>query len=615
MIVLHGGDLRARGITTVADALRDVPGASLAQSGSFGGVTSLFLRGGESRYTKILIDGTPINSVGGNIALENLTLDNVDRIEVVEGPSSALFGADAMAGVIQIFTRTGSRPAAVDITAEIGSYDSHNTSAAFRGRTGLVGYSVGAAWRDTRGVAAFNNRYSDGTLSAALSITPDASSSIHVTTRYTGSVYHFPTDYTGAPVDSNSYSRQHRLVAGLDASRALLPELRLRFMAGDNEVHDLSEDTQRVNSPGADSLAKTSAPSDGYRRFGELRAELRTSDAALVTVGAQYQLEAERTRLLTRTYTTEPSSVPVQSAPGSNDSRTTRGYYIAAQGAVRALAYDASARYDTHSDYHAVTTYHAGTSLRMWHGARLRVAYGTGFNAPAFYETQGSAYNRPNPSLQPEQVHAIDVGITQALFAGRVTGSVGAFDQRFTQQIQYVPAITTGPPAYTPIAPAYYDNLTQTRSKGYEGSVAANLPNHFAATASYTQVIPRVYSVAPTFTGSLRAGDALLRRPSHTGSAALSYVIPHRWSAATTVTYVGRRPDVDFSQFPSPTVTLPAYSTVDVAASADMFHVGSSAVALTARAENLFDRRYEPVLHFPAPGRSVFVGMRLSTLP
>src|SRR5881392_871191 len=106
--VLSGDDLRARGVTRLSDALREVPGASLVQSGSYGAVTSLFLRGGESRYTKVLIDGVPVNGPGGFFDFSHLTTDNIDRIEIVRGPSSVLYGADAASGVIQIFTRRGS---------------------------------------------------------------------------------------------------------------------------------------------------------------------------------------------------------------------------------------------------------------------------------------------------------------------------------------------------------------------------------------------------------------------------------------------------------------------------------------------------------------------------
>src|SRR4029079_19763851 len=108
--VITGAQLRARGITRVSDALQAVPGATLAQNGSFGSVSSLFLRGGESRYTKVLIDGVAVNQSGGYFDFSHLTLNTIELIEIVRGPASVLYGADAVSGVIQIFTRRGSGP-------------------------------------------------------------------------------------------------------------------------------------------------------------------------------------------------------------------------------------------------------------------------------------------------------------------------------------------------------------------------------------------------------------------------------------------------------------------------------------------------------------------------
>src|SRR5436190_7645845 len=105
--VLRGADLAAQGIRSVADALATVPGAHIVETGSYGGQTSLFVRGGESDYVKVLLDGVPLNQAGGGIDLANLTTDNVDRIEIVRGPVSVLYGSDAMTGVVQIFTRRG----------------------------------------------------------------------------------------------------------------------------------------------------------------------------------------------------------------------------------------------------------------------------------------------------------------------------------------------------------------------------------------------------------------------------------------------------------------------------------------------------------------------------
>src|SRR5882672_5881785 len=172
--VLLGDNLRARGVTRVTDALREVPGASIVQTGSFGGITSLFLRGGESRYTKVLIDGVPVNAPGGFFDFSHLTTDNVDRIEIVRGPASVLYGADAVSGIVQIFTRKGGDPRA-SVGLRGGTYHSLDIDGDAAGSTPLGGFSLGAAHHSTKGILPFNNEYRNGTLSSALTVAEGAS--------------------------------------------------------------------------------------------------------------------------------------------------------------------------------------------------------------------------------------------------------------------------------------------------------------------------------------------------------------------------------------------------------------------------------------------------------
>src|SRR5258708_5060270 len=122
--VIRGTELRERGILTVAEALRSVPAATVVPTNAYGSQTSLFLRGGQSNYVKVLIDGIPQNAPGGAFDFANLTTDNVERIEVVRGPASVLYGSDAVAGVVQIFTREGRGPAQANLTASGGTYGS-----------------------------------------------------------------------------------------------------------------------------------------------------------------------------------------------------------------------------------------------------------------------------------------------------------------------------------------------------------------------------------------------------------------------------------------------------------------------------------------------------------
>ncbi|HUQ19856.1 MAG TPA: TonB-dependent receptor, partial [Gemmatimonadaceae bacterium] len=180
------------------------------------------------------------------------------------------------------------------------------------------------------------------------------------------------------------------------------------------------------------------------------------------------------------------------------------------------------------------------------------------------------------------------------------------FNQRFRDLIQYVPG---GPPNYL----GSFANLTEAESNGYEAEFEFTPPGIVSASGNYTQASPLVKRVSSSYTGDLLPGQPLLRRPTHSGSGTLR-VTPRRGSFAVTATYIGKRPDLDFNEFPSPTVTLPAYTKIDVAGSVDIWRAASnrSSFSLTARAENVLNKEYETVLHFPAPGRVLIIGARFS---
>jgi vitamin B12 transporter len=599
--VLYGDDLRARGVTTVALALREVPGAMVVQSGSFGAVTSLFLRGGESRYTKVLIDGVPVNDVGGFFSFDNLTTDNIDRIEILRGPASALYGADAMTGVVQIFTRTGTQtPLKLDIGARAGSYRNIDGDATVHGGNAFGTFSIAGAMHRSDGMQSFNNQFFDNVLSGALRLTPDAATTISLASRYNTSEFHNPVDGLSYTLtDSNAYTTAHRLAIGLDVARDIAPWLTLHAIGADNDTRGISGQA----STDAGVTTRSLSPSTSYRRQGEFRADLRYGALAQLFVGAQYMKESQETDA--RTITLAPSTAPSDSTTAyPRLARITRAYYAALQGSpFSAFSYDASVRYEDHQDFKNSTTFHLGARYTLPTATSIRVSYGTAFNAPSLDKTQGSLYNLPNSKLQPEQAHSVDAALEQSLWQDRVRASFGVFEQHFSQQIQYV---------YDP-AGSIYDNLTAVHAKGYESELHALIVNGLTADLNYTQTIARVYSVSPTYTGSQQPGDALIRRPSHTGSANVSYVRNNIGSLAATASYVGKRSDQDFVQFPSPFVTLPSYVRLDLSASADVIRTLDNTIALTARVENVTDKKYSDVLYYQSPGRVFYLGFRLTS--
>src|SRR5882762_6627699 len=163
--VLRGSDLVAQGIRTVAQALKTVPGAYVVETGSFGGQTSLFMRGGQSDYTKVLLDGVPLNQAGGAIDLAHLTTDNVDRIEIVRGPVSVLYGTDAVTGVIQVFTRSGQGAAQLGADVRGGTYGSTEGAVDITGGTQTIGYSARVSRFSSDGLYPYNNHYRNSVVS------------------------------------------------------------------------------------------------------------------------------------------------------------------------------------------------------------------------------------------------------------------------------------------------------------------------------------------------------------------------------------------------------------------------------------------------------------------
>jgi len=184
----------------------------VVQTGSYGGQTSLFIRGGESKFAKVLIDGVPVNDAGGAFDFSTLSTDNLDRIEIVRGPASVLYGSDAMAGVIQLFTRPGTGKTRVEFSGRGAGYGSYDADGAVRGGNDLLTYSVAGARHRTDGIQSFNSQYKQDVASALLGARGNGADAT-LSLRYSDNNVHFPTNGSGEVVDSNAMHRDDRIAA------------------------------------------------------------------------------------------------------------------------------------------------------------------------------------------------------------------------------------------------------------------------------------------------------------------------------------------------------------------------------------------------------------------
>jgi vitamin B12 transporter len=566
--VLTGEALRAAGIRTVADALQRAPGAVVMQTGSFGGQTSLFLRGGESDYVKVLVDGVPQNQPGGSFDFANLTTDAVDRIEIVRGPVSVLYGSDAVTGVVQIFTRTGQGKPRGRVGFAGGRYDSMSGLADLSGGNTTIQYGLAASRFTTDGIYPFNSQYRTGTASARVRFTPDAQTDASVSARYSDGVFHFPTGGGGVRqlVDSNQSTTARGPSLGLDAGRQLSREVSVRANLGWHQEHDRYD-----NDP--------THSKDVVRRFvAGARADLQVSPEALVTMGTDYERQSQFGSTLDTTR------------------HDVAGYAQLLVGASRPLSATLGVRLDDNQQFGDHATGRVGVAWRIAARTRVRATAGTGFKEPTFYENFASGFARGNPQLEPEQSTSWETGIEQTLAEGRVKITTTYFHQRFRDLIQY---------SVTPVGPdsVNYVNVADARAQGVEVGVQAALGAGLWLDASYAYLDAR----------DLATRERLQRRPTHAGSLRFGSAVGARGSASLAAVFTGDRDDFDYSTFPSPRVVLPPHTRVDLAGTYALVHGRGLApgLALKARVENLLDARYEDVKNYPAPRRTLMAGAEL----
>ena len=600
---ISGDDLRARGINLVQDALREVPAASVIQVGSYGGQTSLFLRGGESDYVKVLVDGVPINQAGGAFNWANLTTTNVDRIEILRGPGSVVYGSDAVSGVVQIFTRGGQPGLAVEGGGEAGTFGTMNGHAAVLGGTPRLSYSADVGRLSTDGTYRFNNDYGNTALSASVRGLPDDRSDASLSVRYNDSRYHFPTDFAGVLSDSNQSSAEEMLTLAGDVGRRLGDKYDLRLTAGGSRTVGEFED--QSDSPGDTLGFGFASHRDSRAQRGTLDARLNAVLSEVLTITAGTQLERETER---QSGETTSNFGGIASTPDTpfDQSRTTLGYYTQALiDLASGLSVNLNARVDHNNAFGTFFTYRAGAAYRFHSGTRVRASVGRSFKAPTFCEQFCDApFVVGDSTLRPEWSNSWEAGVEQDLAGGRLSVWATYFDQRFQDMIVYDGGVAEGSPTYR--------NGAAALSRGVETGITSSLGAGVSASASYTYLDAKATDDAGLPSASFQAGEQLVRRPSHAAELSVHGRVLDRATLGGSIVYTGARDDVDFNQFPAVVVQLPGYATVNVATEVEVIRsmAGRPGLSAVLRAENLFNESYDQVVGFAGPGRGVFGGAK-----
>ncbi|MFN3558429.1 MAG: TonB-dependent receptor plug domain-containing protein [Brevundimonas sp.] len=554
--VIDSAAIEQRGAVFAADILTDVPGLSVTRSGAFGGVAQVRMRGATPGKTLVLVDGAPVNDAAepnGAYDFSGFDLGDIERIEVLSGPQSSLWGSDAIGGVIAFTTKEidGLRA-----EAEAGSFDT------LRGRV-----AVGVA-NETWALGGYVSRFTTDGISAAdeANGNPEADGFDNTTVGVRGRYAVSPT------VTLDGSARWSKSEADLDNG----------FPVADNDDRSESEQWSGVVRATVDALglehqfsvSGSDIERQTFSAFGSVFEANRQAyrwQANGETGAATYAFGAER-----------EESQGSLSTGADVDLGTSSVFATGRYQLSDALSVTGGLRYDSTDDFGAETTGRISAAWDLGYGFTLSGAYGTGFKAPSVSQAACDFCFAaiPFPTLRPEKAEGYEAAIGWRSADGRIEGRATAYHLGVEDQITYFFDTVT--------FDSYYINVAETATDGVELEGRALLGGGFDLTLAY----------AWTDAQDETTGARLLRVPEQSGSATLGWT-GDRLSGALTVRAEGDQDDSGGVR--------DGFVTANLNAAYDL----TDKVTLTARVENLADEQYQQVLNYGEPGRSGYVGIRL----
>ncbi|MDX1382775.1 MAG: TonB-dependent receptor [Thermoanaerobaculia bacterium] len=553
--VIDRAEIEARDEISISTLLRTVAGLEVVQAGGPGAATSVFLRGANSNATLILVDGVRVNGpTGGGFDLADLTTDNVERIEVLRGSQSALYGSEAIGGVISIFTRRGVAGLDGDLVAEGGSDDYGRLRAGVRGSSSpRFDYSATVSHQQNDGFSkaseSAGNREKDDwkntTASAALGGDFADDGRFDVTLRgfdaETGlDGFAFPI----GPVDDPDYRQQRRGVVGAaEVAKDLGSGWRQSFRVGvaDDELEGID-------------------PTTDFNNF--------LIDSRVIEVDLKSDLELAKTDVLTVGYTFQDQE---GSSRGAFDESTDlSSFYLQNRWQPGDdLSVTVGARSDDHSTFGSEVTYRGAVAWIFSADTRVHASVGTGFKAPSYFDLFLPGFG--NPDLEAETSTTWDVGIGRTWRQGRTTVDLTWFDGDFDDLISFNAAFMAV-------------NVAEAAAHGVEATFGWMFDDRYRWDASYTW----------TDSEDRATGLPLARRPEHRFATSLLFEPTSRWRGAVTLVAVRDRIDADGSD-------MDDYERVDANASYRVLE----GLRVGARVLNLLDQDYEEINGFTTPGLQV----------
>lgn len=581
---------------SLPEALAAVPGLRVSPSGGPGAQTSVFTRGTNSNHTLILIDGVRAgdpSTPNGAYDFAHLLLDDVERIEIVRGPQSSLYGSDAIGGVINIITRRGRDGLHGYARVDGGSFRTLSEAAGVSSAQNRFHYALNASHTESdgqdvtparlrAGAPAESDGYRNTTVSANAGFAPTADTMLNLLTRYSEARSQLDVG-SGEDPDSESTARQSTVRA--EARGTFLNGLWRPLLAVNHTRHQRENFNERQTATGDEDHTRYS----GTRDTVEFQNDLYLGTANVMTVGAETAKETMQTSG-TSVYGSGFGDFII--TQDTDTSERARSVYLLDQLRLgRRWRGNAGIRWDDHDTFDPVVTYRIAPLFLIPETAtRLKASYGTGYKAPSLFErfgiaptNYGFAYTG-NPTLQPEESRGWEAGLEQSVWGGRFEGGATYFSNRIENLIQTV---------YLPSFDSTSVNISQAKTWGGEAFLATQAAGNLRLRLDYT------------YTRTLDTnGLELLRRPRHGARLNMEYQLGTSSQFSAEMLYTGERQDVD--RVTGARITASDYVLVNLAASTDL----ARNLSVFGRIQNLFNHDHEPVSGFQGPGRGLFVGIR-----
>jgi vitamin B12 transporter len=575
----------------VLEALEETLGISTAQNGPPGSQATVFIRGANAEHSLVMIDGTEVNdpiTPTRSFDMSLLLVDNIDRIEILRGPQSTLFGSDAMGGVINIITQQDTGKPKIFLSAYGGSYGTYSGIAEVSGSTSSVRYSAAATLFDTAGYSAASVNYegneeADGhrnlTLSGRIGFDLSANLSLDFYARRIDT----ETDLDNAGGD---YGDDPNHVQNYDS---------LFFMGQARGLFLRNRWEQKLQVSVVDYHRTSSNPVDESNPFLSEESEFKSKlwkldwqnslflhNTNTLTFGLEHQKEEGESW-----YSSESMFGPYESVFPRQTAHNT-GIYIQDQLRVDGrLFLTAGIRYDNHSQTESSTTCRIAPAYVIEHtGTKIKATWGTGFKAPSLYQLYAPAtlYGPAgNENLKPEKSTGWDLGVEQNFLDNTLLFGLTYFSNSFEDLIDY--DFTQG-----------YINISKAHTQGAEVTFSARPLPTLSFLATYTR----------TEAKNTETDEYLLRRPKGKFTAILDWGFLGRANIHVSMIYIGEREDLYWLDWTPTPVTLERYTLLNAAGFYDILE----SLELFLRLDNILNSDYEMIKGFGIPGFSIYGGIK-----